>query len=87
MYPPRIQFNLCMRKPKMWVPTRSDTNRPVQSQKMVRGWKFWILKVEELHHPCSENKGADQLCSNCEADQRLCFLPMQIFGFPMQRLN
>ena len=24
------------------VPTRSDTNRPVQSQKMVRGWKFWI---------------------------------------------
>ena len=20
-----------------------------------------------------ENKGADQLCSNCEADQRLCF--------------
>ena len=21
-------------------PTRSDTNRPVQSQKMVRGWKF-----------------------------------------------
>ena len=24
------------------VPTRSDTNRAVQSQKMVRGWKFWI---------------------------------------------
>ena len=22
--------------------TRSDTNQPVQSQKMVRGWKFWI---------------------------------------------
>ena len=21
----------------------------------------------------SENKGADQLCGNCEADQRLCF--------------
>ena len=20
----------------------SDTNRPVQSKKMVRGWKFWI---------------------------------------------
>ena len=23
--------------------------------------------------PCSENKGADQLCSYCEADLRLCF--------------
>ena len=32
----------------MWFPTRSDTNRAVQSQKMARGWKFWIQKVEEL---------------------------------------
>ena len=50
-----------MRKPTIWVPTRSDTNRAVQSQKMVRGWKFWILKVEELYYLCSENKGAGQL--------------------------
>ena len=27
---------------KIWVPTRSDTNRHVQSQKLARGWKFWI---------------------------------------------
>ena len=33
-----------------------------------------------------ENKGADQLCSNCEADQRLCFrytdskIPLQVFS-------
>ena len=27
---------------KFGFPTRSDTNHPVQSQKMVRGWKFWI---------------------------------------------
>ena len=27
-------------KPALWVPTRPDTNRAVQSQKMVRGWKF-----------------------------------------------
>ena len=51
-----------MRKPTIWVPTRSDTNRAVQSQKMVRGWKFWIYKVEELYYQCSENKGADHLC-------------------------
>ena len=68
-----------MRKPTIWVPTRSDTNRPIQSQKMVGGWKFWIQKVEELYYPCSKNKGADQLCSFCEADQ--------IVGFPMRRLT
>ena len=44
----------------MWFPNRSDTNRAVQAQKMGRDWKFWILKVEELHYPRSENKGADQ---------------------------
>ena len=52
-----------MIKPTILVPTRSDTNRAVQSQKMVRGLKFWIKKVEELFYPCSENKGADQLRS------------------------
>ena len=33
---------LCMRKPAIWVLTRSDTNWAVQSQKMGRGLKFWI---------------------------------------------
>ena len=28
---------------------------------------------EELYYQCSENKGADQLCSYCTADLRLCF--------------
>ena len=35
-------MSLCMRKPTIWVPTRSDTNRAVQAQKMVRDLKFWI---------------------------------------------
>ena len=26
-----------------------------------------------MHYPSSENKGADQLCSYCTADLRLCF--------------
>ena len=26
-----------------------------------------------MYYPCSENKGADQLCSYCTADLRLCF--------------
>ena len=57
----------------MWFLNRSDTNRPVQAQKMARDWKFWIEKVEELYYPCRENKGADQLRGYREADLRLCF--------------
>ena len=71
-----------MRKPTIWVPTRSDTNRSVQSQKIDKGWKFWILKVEELYYPCRENKGADQLRGNREADQGLCFGLCRLLVFP-----
>ena len=70
-----------MRKSTIWVPTRSGTHRAVQSQKMVRGWKFWIQLVEELYYSCSENKGADQRRSNYEAYLRLCFRPSIFFVF------
>ena len=50
-----------MRKPMFWFPTWSDTNQAVQLQKMTRGLKFRIKKVEGLFYLCSENKGADQL--------------------------
>ena len=68
-----IIMSLCVRKPTIWVPTWSDTNQAVQSQKIDRSLKFWILEEEELYYLCSENKGADQLRSYCEADLRLCF--------------
>ena len=68
-------------KPTMWFPTRSDTNRPVQAQKMARGWKVWTWKEEGLYYPCSENKGADQLRSYCEADLRLCFRLCRLLVF------
>ena len=70
----------------MWFTNRSDTNWPVQGQKQARSLKFQIKKEEEVHYPCSENKGADQLRGYREADLRLCFSPMQIVGFPMRRL-
>ena len=54
-------------------PTRSDTNRAVQSQKMARGLKFRIKVGEGLYYPCSENKDANQLCGYREADLGLCF--------------
>ena len=51
---------------------RQNKNRAVQPQTMTRGLKFWILMVEGLYYLCSENKGADQLCSNRKADLHLC---------------
>ena len=37
-------------------------------------------------YPCSENKGADQLCSSCTADLRLCFRICKNVGFLMTGL-
>ena len=37
-----INLSRVMRKPTMWFPNKSDTNRAVQAQKMARDWKFWI---------------------------------------------
>ena len=54
-------------------PTMSDTNWPLQLQKIVRSLKFRVKEEEELHYPCSKNNGADQLRSCYEADLRLCF--------------
>ena len=40
---------------------------------MARGLKFWIYEVEVMYYPCSEKKGADQLCGYRTTDLRLCF--------------
>ena len=54
-------------------PTRSDTNRAVQPQKMTRDLKSRVKKEEGLYCLCSETKGADQLRGFRIADLRLCF--------------
>ena len=63
-----LYLSLRMRKP-----TSIEKNRPVQSRKEARSLKFRIYVDEGLFYPCSENKGADQLCSYCTADLRLWF--------------
>ena len=71
-----------MRKPTLWFPTRSDTNRAVEPQYIARS-----LKEEGLYYPCNENKGADQLPGYHQAD--LC-LYLRIYAncwFPMRQLN
>ena len=57
--------NLCFR-------TGPTKNQHVQSQKQARSLKVWIKEEEELYYPCSENEGADQLRSYCDADLHLC---------------
>ena len=75
-----------MRKPKFWFPTWSDTNQAVQLQKMDKGLKFRIEKVEGSYYLCSKNKGADHL----QLPQRLSaslFSHMQNVGFLMTQLK
>ena len=52
-----------MRKPTMWILTRSDTNQAVQQLEMSRGLKFCIEEGEVLYYPSSENKGAERYCT------------------------
>ena len=54
---------------------------------MAVGLKFPIYEVKGLCYLCSENEGADQLCSYCTADLRLHFSHMQKAGFLMTRLK
>ena len=61
-----------MRKPTIWVPTRSDTYRTVSHRRWLEAGNLG-LERRGLFYPCSENKGADQLHSYCEADLRLVF--------------
>ena len=54
---------------------------------MTRGLKFRIWKVEGLYYLCSENKGADQLHGNREADLRLCFRICKMLVLLITRLK
>ena len=62
-----------MRKPVFGVSDQVRNKPGLQPLNMVRGLKFWILKVGGLYYPCSKNKVADQLRGDREADLRLCF--------------
>ena len=40
-----------------------------------------------MYYPCSENKGADQLHGNREADLRLCFRICRLLVFSLKGEN
>ena len=77
----------------IYEPVREKTNKlgfrpgPTQTglfchRKWLEAGNFGLKKVEELFYPFSENKGADQLHSYCEADLRLCFCLCRLLVFP-----
>ena len=42
-------------------PTRPDTNRPAQLQKLAWGLKFWLQKLETIHYLGSEQQWSASL--------------------------
>ena len=70
-------MSLCVRKPTIWVPTRSNKN--LYCHRWLEAGNFSIKEEKGLYYPSSENKGVDQLRSYCEADLRLCFRICRLF--------
>ena len=66
----------------MWFPNRFDTNRPVQAQKMARGWKskFGFRKKRDCTIRVAKTKAL--ISSYCEADLRLCLSLCRLLVFP-----
>ena len=66
-------FGFGVRKPRILV----------LDQKIAKRLKFQNWKeASYIYHPVNENKSADQLCSYCEADLRLCFCICRALVFP-----
>ena len=58
----------CLRE----FPTRPDTNRPAQPQKLVRVLKFRLYDLEILYYLSSEQQRRWSDCADAQADLRLC---------------
>ena len=69
-----------VRNLSLGFPTRSDTNRAVQKQKIVRGLNISDLGSRRIAL-CGENKGNDQLRGYRTADLRFCFLIRKMHVF------
>ena len=63
-----------------------DSNRPAQIQKLARGLKFWIQKLEVLYYLFIEQQRCWSDCADAQADLRLCCSHRAITGFLVTRL-
>ena len=59
----QLYLSRVLRKPVFGVSDQILKKPAVQTQKTVRGLKFWTWEEEGLYYLCSQNKGADQLGS------------------------
>ena len=73
----------CLRE----FPTRSDSNRPAQLQKLAWGLKFWLQKLETLHYLGSEQQRRWSDCADAQADLRLVVRIWHKTRFLMARLS
>ena len=69
IYANKLHMSLRMRKPTILGSDLVRHKPACKSQKM----SLEAYEAEELYYPSSENKDADQLCSNCTPDPRLWF--------------
>ena len=58
----------CLRE----FPSRPDTNRPAQPQRLARVLKFRLWNLEILYYPSSEQQRRWSDCADAQADLRLC---------------
>ena len=50
-------MGLCLGKPEISFPTRTDTNESMRLEKIARSVNLCIKEDVELYYPCGENKG------------------------------
>ena len=60
-----------MRKPTIWVPARSDTNRPVESQKQARSLTFRIKKKKDSTIRAAKTKALISCAVTCAVTAQL----------------
>ena len=60
-------LTLCVRKPTTWVPTRSDTNQPVQSQKQARSLNIQFKKKKD----CAIHAAKTKALTSCAVTAQL----------------
>ena len=65
-----------MKRRTMWFSTGPTQTELHKHRRWLEAGNFGLL-----YYPFSENKGADQLRSYCEADLRLCFRICRLFIF------
>ena len=71
IYEPRHD-KTCLRE----FPTRPDTNRPAQPQKIARVLKIWLKNLEILYYLSSEEQRRWSDCADAQSELRLCCLHM-----------